>query len=125
MRSTLAASLICGMILWPGRPKAASLTTAELYAMCGKPDDASQAACRFYILGTAEGAEISWLSGQRKPLFCVPDGVTSLAMERAFVTSVAQRALDHPELAGVSAVASVLFAFEHQFDCAVADARRP
>ncbi len=96
---------------------AAAITTADLYAICGKSDGASQAACKFYVLGAAEGAEISWMSGQRRPLFCVPSGVTSITLAHAFIQSAALQSVDRPDVGGVSAVATVLYALEHEYPC--------
>jgi hypothetical protein len=96
---------------------AVTVTTADLYSMCGKSDDNSQVACKFYILGAAEGAEISWMSGQRRALFCIPNGVTSVSLAHAFTQSVAVQSVDRPDVGGVSAVASVLYALEHSYPC--------
>lgn len=112
------AKLGCWLALsLPASASAAGLSTAALSQMCGKQEPTSQLACQFYVLGAAEGAEISWMSGQRRALFCIPDGSSTGTMATAFLRHAQATMADRPEAGGVSAVATVLAALEKSFPC--------
>jgi hypothetical protein len=57
------------------------------------------------------------MAGQRRALFCIPDGSSTGAMATAFFRHAEAEMADQPDAAGVSAVATVLAALEKAFPC--------
>jgi hypothetical protein len=96
---------------------AAPITTADLYGICSASDSASAVACRFYVLGAAEGAEASWQEAGAKPLFCIPNTATSTELSSAFEQALKRDIMSHPEIGSLSAVSTALFSFESAYPC--------
>jgi hypothetical protein len=111
------ASLVVACAAYAGSARAASITTADLYGICGSKDPASAVACRFYILGAAEAAEVTWLGVGAKPLFCIANTVTSAELAAGVENDVNSHIVSHPEIAGVSAIASVVSTLGKLYPC--------
>jgi len=125
-RPLLAGAVIMlGGWLHTGTARAHSIMTLDLYRLCSSPEPGSQSACRFYILGAAEGATASWLTGPRMPLFCIPDGASSEDLRLTFLHGADREAAERPTVGGISAVATLLYAFEHAYACKEAGAAKP
>jgi hypothetical protein len=104
-------------VSYGGAAHAASITTADLYGICGAKDPASAVACRFYILGAAEAAEVTWLDEGAKPLFCIANTVTSAELAAGVENNVNTDIVSHPEIAGVSAISSVVSTLGKLYPC--------
>ena len=105
---------------------AAQMTLGDLYKLCTSSNEGDKSACRFYILGVFEGAQMVGETVQDKSgsfqeakdkRFCVPEGLTSAAMELTVKMKMGEDLAVFPEdreMAAVSFVTAVIF---KQFPC--------
>src|SRR5580704_13592563 len=57
------------------------MTLADLYGFCTSKDASDHDSCTFYILGIFEGVQVASGVLKDKTHFCVPEGLSSSAME--------------------------------------------
>ena len=104
---------------------AEQMKLADLYKLCTSSNEVDKIACRFYILGVFEGAQMAGGMVLDKPgfqeakdkRFCVPEGLTSAAMELTVKMKMGEDLAVYPEdrdLPAVSFVTAVIF---KQFPC--------
>jgi hypothetical protein len=96
-----------------------SITISDLNGICGSKEPASVVACRFYILGAAEAAEVTWQEVGATPLFCISNTVTSADLATSVENDVSANIVSHPEIARLSATSSVITALGKIYPCHV------
>ncbi len=82
-------------------------TAQDLLDLCADPGDAARAACKFYIHGAIQSAQLMRAadSGQQpQPIFCPPDAV---GVEQ-LVATLRSQVSAHPERAGFPAPTVIL-----------------
>jgi len=98
----------------------------DLYKICTSSNEADKAACRFYILGVFEGAQMVGATVQDKTgkfqeakdkRFCVPEGLSSEAMELTIKTKMGEDLAVFPEDRDRPAVSFVTAVIFKQFPC--------
>ena len=80
--------------------QAQAMTAGDLQALCVEPDAASKTACRFYILGMSQGISVGMNIAEGKTRGgrpCVPEGVSSSALELAVKMKMGQDLLVFPD----------------------------
>jgi hypothetical protein len=113
----ILAAIVSVCISYGGAAHGASITTADLDGICASKDPASAVACRFYILGAAEAAEVTWLNEGAKPLFCIANTVTSAELAAGVENDVNTDIVSNPDIAHVSAIASVVSTLGKLYPC--------
>ena len=121
----MASIFMLGMFLC--NPVAASqMTLGDLYKLCTSSNEGDKSACRFYILGVFEGAQIVGGTVQDKSgsfqeakdkRFCVPEGLTSTAMELTVKMKMGEDLAVYPEDRNMPAVSFVTALISKQFPC--------
>jgi hypothetical protein len=98
----------------------------DLYNLCTSSSEADKSACRFYIWGVFEGAQLVGNSVQDKSgnlqeakekRFCVPDGLTSSAMELTVKLKMGEDLAVFPQDRDMPAVSFVSSVMATQFPC--------
>jgi hypothetical protein len=105
---------------------AEQMKLGDLYKLCTSPNEGDKSACRFYILGVFDGAQIvdgavldksgSFQEGKDK-LFCVPEGLTSAAMELTVKMMMGEDLAVYPEDRDMPAVSFVTGVIFKRFPC--------
>jgi len=108
-------------------PAAASqMTLGDLHKLRTSSNEGDKSACRFYILGVFEGAQmvggiVQDKSGNfqeaKDKRFCVPEGLTSAAMELAVKLKMGEDLAVFPEDRNMPAVSFVTAVMLKQFPC--------
>jgi hypothetical protein len=105
---------------------AEQMKLGDLYKLCTSSNEGDKSACRFYILGVFEGAQLvggtvqdksGSLQEAKDKRYCVPEGLTSAAMELTVKMKMGEDLAVYPEdrdLPAVSFVTAVIF---KQFPC--------
>ncbi len=105
---------------------AAQMTLGDLYKFCTSSNEGDKSACRFYILGVFEGAQmvsgtVQDKSGRFQEAkdkgFCVPEGLTSAAMELTVKMKIGEDLAVFPEDRDMPAVSFVIAVIFKQFPC--------
>jgi hypothetical protein len=105
---------------------AAQMKVGDLYNLCTSSNEGDKSACRFYILGVFEGAQLAGESVQDKSgnfqetkdkRFCVPDGLASSAMELTVKMKMGADLAVYPEDRDLPAVSFVMGVIATQFPC--------
>ena len=105
---------------------AAQMKLGDLYNLCTSPNESNKSACTFYILGVFEGAQIGGGTVQDKSgyfqeakdkRFCVPEGLTSAAMELTVKMKMGADLAVYPEDRDMPAVSFVAAIIAKQFPC--------
>jgi hypothetical protein len=122
----------CERILPMGQTGSDSAATAQmkvgdLYKLCASSDESDKTtACRFYILGVFEGAQLAGESVQdnsgkfqeaKDKRFCVPEGLTGAAMELTVKMKMGTDLAVYPEDRDMPAVSFVMGVIAQQFPC--------
>lgn len=104
----------------------AQMTVGELYQFCTSSHQADKNACTFYILGVFEGLQIGGEAEQDKAgkfrfskdkRFCVPDGLTSSAMELIVRMKMGGDLALFPQDRDLPAVSFITAVVSQQFPC--------
>jgi len=111
------ATILVFCASYGGVARATSITISDLNGICGSKDPASVVACRFFILGAAEAAEVTWQGLGATPLFCISNTVTSADLATNVENNVNANIVSHPEIAGLSATSSVIIALGRMYPC--------
>jgi hypothetical protein len=108
-------------------PAAASqMKVGDLYKLCTSSTEADKSACTFYIWGVVEGAQLGGGTEQDKSgnfqeaknkRFCVPEGLTTAAMELLVKTKMGADLAVYPEDRNLPAVSFVMAVIAKQFPC--------
>lgn len=108
-------------------PAAAAQTTlGDLYKLCTSSNEGDKSACRFYILGVFEGAQLIGETVQDKSggfqaakdkRFCVPEGLTSAAMELVVKMKMGEDLAVYPQDRDMPAVSFVTAVISKQYPC--------
>jgi hypothetical protein len=124
MRSMLYA--LSFMMLAGCHAVAAQMTVGDLLKLCSSSSGSDKTACSFYILGVTEGASLgsgtakdkagTYREVKDKP-FCVPQGVTSAAMEFLVKKSMGEDLALFPADNSLPAVSFVVAVMSKQFPC--------
>lgn len=105
---------------------AAQMKLGDLYKLCTAPNEGDKSACTFYILGVFEGAQLAGGSVQdnsgkfqeaKDKRFCVPEGLTSAAMELTVKMKMGSDIAVFPEDRDMPAVSFVTAVIAQQFPC--------
>jgi hypothetical protein len=105
---------------------AAQMTLGDLYKLCTSSNGGDKLACRFYILGVFEGAQLAGASVQDKSgifheakdkLFFVPEALTSTAMELTVKLKMGEDLAVYPEDRDMPGVSFVIAVISKQFPC--------
>ncbi len=95
---------------------AAQMKLGDLYKLCTSSNEGDKSACRFYILGVFEGAQVvggtvqdksGSLQEAKDKRFCVPEGLTSAAMEITVKMRMGEDLAVYPEDRDMPAVSFV------------------
>ena len=93
------------------------MTLSDLRDICGGTDEASKAACNFYILGATEGAGLGAGVARDKGHFCIPEGVAASDMVLIVKKAMAADLAAFPKDKDMPAVSFVSAAMQHNFPC--------
>ena len=105
---------------------ATQMTLGDLYKLCTSSNEGDESACRFYILGVFEGAQLVSGTVQDKSgsfqeakdkRFCVPEGLTSAAMELIVKMKMGEDLAVFPEDCDMPAVSFLTAVIVKQFPC--------
>ena len=105
---------------------AAQMKLGDLYKLCTSSNEGDKNACRFYILGVFEAAQMVGETEQDKSgilqeakdkRFCVPEGLTSAAMELTVKMKMGEDLAVFPEDRDMPAVSFVTAVIFKQFPC--------
>jgi Rap1a immunity proteins len=105
---------------------AAQMKLGDLYELCTSSNEGDKSACRFYILGVFEAAQMVGGSVQDKSgnfqeakdkRFCVPEGLTGAAMELTVKMKMGADLAVFPEDRDGPAISSVMAVIAQQFLC--------
>ena len=105
---------------------AEQMKLADLYKLCTSSNEVDKIACRFYILGVFEGAQMVGETMQDKSgslqeakdkRFCVPEGLTSAAMELTIKMKMGEDLAVFPKDSDMPAVSFVTAVIDQQFPC--------
>jgi hypothetical protein len=123
----IACSIMLGTVLCrPAAAAAAQMTVGDLYNFCTSSNEADKNACTFYILGVFEGAQIGGAMVQDKTgkfqeakakRFCVPEGLTSSAMELAIKMKMGADIAVYPQDRDMPAVSFITAVIAREFPC--------
>jgi hypothetical protein len=100
--AALAAVFALLTITAPARA-ADFMTVGDLQGFCTASDDGSKSACRFFIFGVAQGMRLAATLGA-KPLSCIPDDLSSAAMELAVKLAIGGIRFRRPHSSGARSV---------------------
>lgn len=124
MRSILFA--LSFMMLACCNAVAAQMTVGDMLKLCTSSKGSDKSACGFYILGVTEGASLgsgaakdkagTYREVKDKPL-CVPEGVTSTAIEFLVKKSMGEDLALFPADNNLPAVSFVVAVISKQFPC--------
>ena len=108
-------------------PAAASqMTLGDLHKLCTSSNEGDKNACRLYILGVFEGTQMVDETVQDKSgsfqeakdkRFCVPEGLTSAAMELTVKMKMGEDLAVYPEDRNMPAASFVTAVIFKQFPC--------
>lgn len=96
---------------------APQMTASELYDFCRDRADVTQAACRFFILGAAEGAAMAGGVVTVGGNFCLPVGTTAQEMELVYLRLVEPEFRAFPSDRALPAVSVVVAVLVQQYPC--------
>lgn len=105
---------------------AAQMSVGDLYKFCTSSNEGDKSACRFYILGVFEGAQLigetvqdksGSLQEAKEKRFCVPEGLTSSAMELTIKMKMGEDLAVFPKDRDMPAVSFVRAVIADQFPC--------
>jgi hypothetical protein len=112
--------------LFCGLSAGAQMKVGDLYQLCTSSNEGDKSACTFYILGVFEGAQMmagtvrdksgTFQETKDKP-FCVPEGLTSAAMELTVKVKMGADLAVYPEDRDLPAVSFVTAVIAKQFPC--------
>jgi hypothetical protein len=104
----------------------AQMTLGDLHKLCTSPNESDKSACRFYILGVFESVQTgagtmqdkagAFQEKKDKP-FCVPEGLTSTAMELTVKMKMGSDLAVFPEDRNMPAVSFLIAVISQQFAC--------
>jgi hypothetical protein len=102
------------------------MTLGDLFKLCTSSTESNKSACTFYILGVFEGVQIGsgavrdksgHFQEAKDKRFCVPDGMTSAAMELLVKTKMGADLAVFPKDRDMPAVSFVTALIAQQFPC--------
>src|SRR5437868_11876156 len=80
----------------PASAEHEQLSVGNLQEICTRSDNGGKEACRYYILGVTEGTRMAAAFAGDKTHFCIPDGVSLVAVESLIKNEESQRPLSWP-----------------------------
>jgi hypothetical protein len=102
------------------------MKVGDLYKLCTSSNEGDKSACTFYILGVFEEAQLTaetvrdksgnFQEAKHKP-FCVPEGLTSAAMELTVKMKMGADLAAYPEDRDLAAVSFVTAVIAKEFPC--------
>ena len=123
----IASLIVLGILLARSAPAETSqMTVGDLYKFCTSANESEKAACTFYILGVFEGAKLGGATAQDKgsefreaknKRFCVPEGLTSSAMQLIVKIKMGEDLAVFPQDCEMPAVSFITAVIAHQFPC--------
>jgi hypothetical protein len=115
-RTAIATLVIAAFVGLSGSALAAArLTSADLLTVCTDKAAASQTACKFYIVGVAEGLEMGTQDPTDK--VCVPGDTSSDQLQAAFVTNISKALGLDQSNNGIPAAEGVAAALDLAYPC--------
>jgi hypothetical protein len=100
------------------------MTVADLQEFCTASDEGSKSACRFYIYGVVQGARLAAGVAGDKTHFCIPDDLSSPAMEMIVKVAIGQNLMLFPADRDLEASGFVGAAIQKAFPCNRRPARK-
>jgi hypothetical protein len=117
MRATIVMAALLLLALIPQHAFADQMKLSDLNLFCKSSDEGTHNACKFYILGVFEGASISAGVNNDKTHICVPEELSSTAMEFAVRKQMAEDLEFFPKDADMPAVSFVTAVIVKSFPC--------
>jgi Rap1a immunity proteins len=93
------------------------ITIGDLQEICTARDDGSKNACSFYILGVTEGASTAAALVGDRTHFCIPEGLSSVAMEFTVKKAIGEDLMVYPADRSLAAVGFVAAAMQRAYPC--------
>jgi hypothetical protein len=94
------------------------MTLADLYGFCTSKDASDHNSCTFYILGIFEGVQLASDVLKDKTHFCVPEQLSSSAMEFVVRKDMGADLAVYPDDGQMPAVSFVTGVIAKEFSCA-------
>ena len=98
-------------------PETAPMTVADLQEFCTASDEGSKSACRFYIYRIVQGARLAAGVAGDKTQFCIPDDLSSPAMEMIVKLAIGPRFDALSRRSGLGGIRFVGAAIQKAFPC--------
>lgn len=96
---------------------AEQMTVADLYGFCTSKDGTVHNACKFYILGVFEGVQVAAGVVEDKTHFCVPEELSSTAMEMIVRKDIGADLAVYPDDSKMPAISFVAGVIVKEFPC--------
>jgi hypothetical protein len=118
--------MVSAVLYRPATAQVSQIKLGNLYEFCTSSDEAVQSACRFYILGVFEGAQIGGNTVQDKTgdfqeakdkRFCVPPGLSASAMALTVKMAMGSDLAVFPQDRDLPAVSFITAVIAKQFPC--------
>jgi hypothetical protein len=93
------------------------MTLADLYGFCTSKDASDHDSCTFYILGIFEGVQVASGVLKDKTHFCVPEGLSSSAMEMVVRKDMGADLGVYPDDSKLPAASFVTGVIAKEFPC--------
>ena len=93
------------------------MTATDLDMFCNSSDPTVEPACRFYILGVAQGISIGAGAANDKAHFCIPDDVPTTQLVAIFRRTAAALKSKFPADMKLPAASIVGAAFAREYPC--------
>ena len=114
----LIALCCMSLLLTISAANADQLTVADLYSFCTSKDVSVHNSCKFYILGIFEGVQVASGVLNDKTHFCVPEQLSSSAMELVVRKDMGADLAVYPDDGKLPAASFVTGVIAKEFSCA-------
>jgi Rap1a immunity proteins len=112
----ILALLVVSTIV-PASAEHGQLTVGNLQEICTRSDNGSKEACQYYILGVMEGTRMAAAFAGGKTHFCIPEGVSLVAVEALIKNEIEEDLTVYPADRDLAAVGSVTAAAQKTYPC--------
>ncbi len=96
---------------------AVEMNVDDLKTLCTGGGEVNKAACKFYILGVADGIGVANAATAHHKTLCVPDSISSSTMTSAVEKSIGEDLMMFPDDKGLPAGSLVGVALAGHFAC--------
>jgi hypothetical protein len=101
----------------PASAEHEQLSVGNLQEICTRSDNRSKGACRYYILGVTEGTRMAAAFVGGKTHFCIPEGVSLVAVESLIKREIEEDLMVYPADRDLAAVGFVTAAAQKAYPC--------